>query len=378
MFLTRIGFGSKAVVTGDITQVDLPQGKTSGLREAQQLALAASRGSASCSSTSGTSSATRWSSPSSPPTTRSTASASRTAKPAVATPPDAAEATPMTADEAPPRRPTTSFWKRQPARAGKGAAADRPTPSRASGRSRTCWRRRFSFSPTLSFRSSPGRRRARSPSAGRRRAARPDRARSRSPTERRRAEARRGGPAGLRLGRAAPRARRAASCGSPSERAREAWAVRRAGTAARRSAESVRDAFELPIRDEALAGAGPASASPGRSRTGSPRSATDALPRRRRGQPRPDAGNGSRGVCSCATTSTGRETQRRELAGVVEYGSQAKSALAVAARGRPSPGGSERRSRRSSPAALRPNLTYNGSETARAARAGRRVRSRPC
>jgi phosphate starvation-inducible PhoH-like protein len=37
MFLTRIGFGSKAVVTGDVTQVDLPQGKISGLREAQQL-----------------------------------------------------------------------------------------------------------------------------------------------------------------------------------------------------------------------------------------------------------------------------------------------------------------------------------------------------
>ena len=37
MFLTRIGFGSKAVVTGDITQIDLPQGKTSGLREAQQI-----------------------------------------------------------------------------------------------------------------------------------------------------------------------------------------------------------------------------------------------------------------------------------------------------------------------------------------------------
>ena len=37
MFLTRIGFGSKAVATGDVTQVDLPQGKTSGLREAQQL-----------------------------------------------------------------------------------------------------------------------------------------------------------------------------------------------------------------------------------------------------------------------------------------------------------------------------------------------------
>lgn len=33
MFLTRIGFGSKAIVTGDITQVDLPGGKKSGLKE---------------------------------------------------------------------------------------------------------------------------------------------------------------------------------------------------------------------------------------------------------------------------------------------------------------------------------------------------------
>ena len=33
MFLTRIGFGSKAVVTGDITQIDLPSGKISGLVE---------------------------------------------------------------------------------------------------------------------------------------------------------------------------------------------------------------------------------------------------------------------------------------------------------------------------------------------------------
>ena len=35
MFLTRIGFGSKAVVTGDVTQVDLPKGMISGLVEAQ-------------------------------------------------------------------------------------------------------------------------------------------------------------------------------------------------------------------------------------------------------------------------------------------------------------------------------------------------------
>jgi phosphate starvation-inducible PhoH-like protein len=34
MFLTRLGFGSKAVVTGDVTQIDLPAGKTSGLVEA--------------------------------------------------------------------------------------------------------------------------------------------------------------------------------------------------------------------------------------------------------------------------------------------------------------------------------------------------------
>ena len=35
MFLTRIGFGAKAVVTGDVTQVDLPRGHTSGLVEAR-------------------------------------------------------------------------------------------------------------------------------------------------------------------------------------------------------------------------------------------------------------------------------------------------------------------------------------------------------
>jgi phosphate starvation-inducible PhoH-like protein len=34
MFLTRLGFGSKAVITGDITQIDLPAGRTSGLVEA--------------------------------------------------------------------------------------------------------------------------------------------------------------------------------------------------------------------------------------------------------------------------------------------------------------------------------------------------------
>jgi len=37
MFLTRIGFGSKSVITGDITQVDLPRDKTSGLRHALKI-----------------------------------------------------------------------------------------------------------------------------------------------------------------------------------------------------------------------------------------------------------------------------------------------------------------------------------------------------
>jgi phosphate starvation-inducible PhoH-like protein len=37
MFLTRLGFGSKAVVTGDVTQTDLPSGKRSGLADAAKL-----------------------------------------------------------------------------------------------------------------------------------------------------------------------------------------------------------------------------------------------------------------------------------------------------------------------------------------------------
>jgi phosphate starvation-inducible PhoH-like protein len=43
MFLTRIGFGSKAVVTGDATQIDLPKGQASGLIEARRV-LAGVRG----------------------------------------------------------------------------------------------------------------------------------------------------------------------------------------------------------------------------------------------------------------------------------------------------------------------------------------------
>jgi phosphate starvation-inducible protein PhoH and related proteins len=37
MFLTRLGFGSQVVVTGDVTQVDLPAGQVSGLRVVQDI-----------------------------------------------------------------------------------------------------------------------------------------------------------------------------------------------------------------------------------------------------------------------------------------------------------------------------------------------------
>lgn len=37
MFLTRLGFGSKMVITGDVTQIDLPRGKNSGLIEAKRI-----------------------------------------------------------------------------------------------------------------------------------------------------------------------------------------------------------------------------------------------------------------------------------------------------------------------------------------------------
>jgi phosphate starvation-inducible PhoH-like protein len=37
MFLTRLGFGSKAVITGDVTQIDLPSGRMSGLVEAMKV-----------------------------------------------------------------------------------------------------------------------------------------------------------------------------------------------------------------------------------------------------------------------------------------------------------------------------------------------------
>ena len=72
MFLTRLGEGSRMVVTGDPTQIDLPAGTRSGLAEALE-ALHGVEGIASCASPSGTSCATRSSPASCAPTRRANA-----------------------------------------------------------------------------------------------------------------------------------------------------------------------------------------------------------------------------------------------------------------------------------------------------------------
>ena len=69
MFLTRIGFGSTAVVTGDVTQIDLPDGRRSGLRHAAEV-LRRVNGSPGRGSIPGTWCATRWCRGSSTPTKR--------------------------------------------------------------------------------------------------------------------------------------------------------------------------------------------------------------------------------------------------------------------------------------------------------------------
>ena len=71
MFLTRLGFGAKAVITGDITQIDLPTGRTSGPGRGDEGRAAASKASRSSTSTTATSSATSSCSRSSRRTRRS-------------------------------------------------------------------------------------------------------------------------------------------------------------------------------------------------------------------------------------------------------------------------------------------------------------------
>jgi ssRNA-specific RNase YbeY (16S rRNA maturation enzyme) len=69
MFLTRIGFGSKCVVTGDTSQIDLPKGMPSGLVDADAMCCSVWPASASRTSPPTTWCATRWWRASSRPTT---------------------------------------------------------------------------------------------------------------------------------------------------------------------------------------------------------------------------------------------------------------------------------------------------------------------
>ena len=77
MFLTRLGYGSKAVITGDVTQIDLPAGQAVGPEGGAARSCADIDGIRFCTSPSATSCATRWCRRSSPPTTAPTEPARR-------------------------------------------------------------------------------------------------------------------------------------------------------------------------------------------------------------------------------------------------------------------------------------------------------------
>ena len=68
MFLTRIGFGTKAVITGDVTQIDLARGQKSGLDRGATASSPACAASRSRASPAPTSCAIRWCRRSSTPT----------------------------------------------------------------------------------------------------------------------------------------------------------------------------------------------------------------------------------------------------------------------------------------------------------------------
>jgi membrane-associated HD superfamily phosphohydrolase len=145
--------------------------------------------------------------------------------------------------------------------------------------------------------------------------------------------------------------------------AREAWAVTRRRPGSGPVPQSVRDAFELPIRDEALAAL---------TRLSLPRDVEDRLAAASVELYR--AGvvdnrdlmmeNGARGL-QLRDSASGREVRRKELAEVVEYGSQAKSVLTTRLSGGPLSGRELTEVAGFLAAALRPNLVFNGAETAR-------------
>ncbi len=142
-------------------------------------------------------------------------------------------------------------------------------------------------------------------------------------------------------------------------KARDAWAAGRH----RGLPPQVRDAFDLPIGDEALA----ALARLNFSREFEDRLTAAATDLYRVGvvdNKELLLENRASGV-QIRDSATGRETRRRELSDVVEYGAQAKIALATRLAGGPLKGREVNEVAAFLAAALRPNLTYNATETAR-------------
>jgi len=261
--------------------------------------------------------------------------------------------------EAPPRRPTTSFWKRRGSPREDGAAP-------ISGVRPFFWAiayvlaTTFSYSPSISFQSPPappGTIAQRDVVAPRDLIV-PDSV----ATERRRAEA---------VAEVLPvydwdsgaAARVEKSLRQSFQTAREGWAVTRRHTAAGTVPQSVRDAFELPIRDEAIAAL---------ARVTFSREIEDRLVAAAAEQYRSGVvdnrdlmiENGGKGLL-LRDTSSSREVRRRELTDVVEYGSQARTALSTKLNGPPLTGREAGELGGFLATVLRPNLTYNGPETAR-------------
>ncbi len=261
--------------------------------------------------------------------------------------------------EAPSRRPTTSFWKR------RGSPREDGVPP-IIGLRPFFWAAAyvvtttFSFSPTLSFRSHS----IETGSIATRDIVAPQDliVPDSVATERRRSEA---------IAEVLPVYDWDAGAGSRVEKklrdsfqnAREAWAVTRRHPGAGPVPQSVRDAFELPIRDEALAAF---------ARLSFPRAVEDRLVTAAVELYR--AGivdnrdlmmeNGTRGL-QLRDSSSGREARRRELGEVVEYGSQARSLLVARLSGGHLSGRDLTEVAGFLAAALRPNLIFNGNETAR-------------
>src|SRR5262245_42211111 len=262
--------------------------------------------------------------------------------------------------EAPPRRPTTSFWKKRRGPREEGAAPIRAV-SPFFWAVAYVFATTFSYSPSFSFRSSPpaavGTISQRDVVAPRDLIV-PDSV----ATERRRAEA---------VAEMVPVYDWDSGAGARVERklrqsfqtAREGWAATRRHPGSGAAPQSVRDAFELPIRDEAIA----ALARLGFSRAIEDRVVAAAVEQYRGGVvDNRDLliENGGKGVLLRDTTSS-REVRRRELTEVVEYGSQARSVLAVKLGGAPLTGKESSELGGFLATVLRPNLTFNGQETAR-------------